>query len=54
MYLHVPVAVDLAKVLMWDIRNEHDSADELIHLLKNSFLLIIFNDPQEKGFVQLF
>jgi hypothetical protein len=39
---------------MWDIRNEHDSTDELTSLLKNSFLLIIFNDLQEKCFLQFF
>lgn len=39
---------DLTKVLTWDIGKEHDSAAELIALLKEYFLLIIFNDLQEK------
>lgn len=51
MYLHVP---NIAKVFMWDIRNEYDSAAKLIPLLKNSLLLIIFSDLQEKCFLQLF
>lgn len=38
----------LAKVLTWDMGREHDSAAELIALLKEYFLLIIFNDLQEK------
>lgn len=38
----------LTKVLTWDIGSEHDSAAELIALLKEYFLLIIFNDLQEK------
>lgn len=53
-YLHVLMAVDLAKVLMWDIRNEHESTAKLIPLLKPSFLLIIFNDLQGKCLLQLF
>lgn len=51
MYLHVS---NIAKVFMWDIRNEYDSAAKLIPLLKNSLLLIIFSDFQEKCFLQLF
>lgn len=39
---------DPTKVLMWGIRNEHDSVAKLIPLLKNYFLLITFNDLQEK------
>lgn len=39
---------DLTKVLTWDIGKEHDSAAELIALLKEYFFLIIFNDLQEK------